>query len=352
MITRANQGIFGYTNRPDSYFESIAKWQKEYNQYDIPKENMAFASGVIPAMRIYLELFTKDDAKIMVQEPVYNPFFDIVKSTGRTLVSNPLIRDENGHYSMDFDDFEEKAKQGVDVIMLCSPHNPVGRAWTQEELKRLGELCLKYDIRILADEIHSDLMLDGKKHVCMATISPEVEKITTTLISPSKTFNLAGLQAATFIFDDVSKKEEYVSWLKTRDIARNNCFSIVSTIAAYEHGRQWLDQLLEYLADNMTFINDFCREYMPQLKPNRPDATYFCWIDARSLGMADKELESFLAKKAGIAIRGGGGFGYGGDGFIRFNTAAPRSIIEKALTQMKQAFEAENIISKQQSNIK
>ncbi len=334
---RADQGIFGYTWRTPKYFEAIAAWQQKRNGWlpDIAK--MAFAPGVVPGMRMVLTMFTQPGDKVLIQQPVYHPFADVVNSTGRQLVVSPLKRGENGYYTMDLEDFEAKAKDGAKYFILCNPHHPVGRCWTREELKQVGDICVKYGVEIISDEIHSDLMLDGHKHTCMASVSPEIAAITTTCIAPSKTFNLAGLQSSTIVFNDEAKKDAYVAELKRMDIARNNCFSLVATMEAYAHGKQWLDELLVYLGDNMRFIRSFCAERLPELKPSTPEATYLNWVDARALGMDDAELKKFCVEKAGVAFGEGTDFGIGGSGFLRLNAACPRSVIEKALTQMEQA---------------
>lgn len=336
---RADQGIFGYTFRPDKYFDLIANWQQKRNGYLPDVKKMAFALGVVPAMRMILNLFTKPEDRILIQQPVYHPFADVVENTGRELVVNPLLC-EDGYYRMDYKDFEEKAKTGIKYFILCNPHNPAGRCWSKEELEEVGELCIKYGISIISDEIHSDLMLNGHKHTMMASLSPEIAAITTTCIAPSKTFNLAGLQSATIIFDTEERKELYVSELKDMDIARNNCFSLIATMTAYENGEEWLEQLLVYLADNMKFIRDYCKENLPMLKPNNPEATYLCWIDARELHMTDEELLRFTVDKAGVAFGKGSDFGIGGSGYLRLNAACPRSVIKKALEQLKEAVDA------------
>ena len=291
---RANQGIFGYTWRTPKYFEAIAAWQQKRNGWLPDTEHMAFAPGVVPGMRMMLTMFTQPADKILIQQPVYHPFADVVNNTGRQLVVSPLKRDEDGRYTMDLEDFAKKAADGVKYFILCNPHNPVGRVWTREELKAVGDICVK-------------------------------------------TFNLAGLQSSTIVYDTVEHKDAYVAELKRMDIARNNCFSLVATMAASEQGEEWLDQLLVYLSGNMRFIREFCAEHLPELKPNAPEATYLCWIDARALGMDDAALKKFCVEKAGVAFGEGSEFGLGGSGFLRLNAACPRSVIQKALTQLEAA---------------
>ena len=335
---RADQGIFGYTYRPDEYFETVADWAQRRNGYRPDTGKMAFAPGVIPGMRIAMELFTKPGDKIIIQQPVYHPFADITGNTGRTLLVNQL-KCTDGHWEMDYEDFEEKAKEGAVWFILCNPHNPMGRVWTKEELKRVGDICLRYGVKIISDEIHSDLMLHGNHHTMMASVSPEIEAITTTYVAPSKTFNLAGLQSSTIIFDTVEHRDAYVTKLKEMDIARNNCFSLVATMAAYRYGEEWLSQLLPYIEGNMELIRTYCKENIPQLIPNDPQSTYLCWIDARPLGMTDDQLLRFMVDKAGVALGMGIEFGAGGSGFLRFNAACPRSVVREALERLKKAID-------------
>ncbi len=334
---RADQGIFGYTWRSPSYLEAIASWQKRRNGWDADTAKMAFSPGVVPGIQTALKMITEPGDQVLIQPPVYHPFAAVVEDTGRTLVQNPLLRDESGYYTMDFNDLEEKLKGGVKALILCNPHNPVGRSWTAEELKTVGDLCVRYGAEIISDEIHSDLMLDGHTHTCMAALSPEIAAITTTCIAPSKTFNLAGLQASTIVFNTVERRKACQKEQLKQHGGRNNCFSIVATIAAYTQGEEWLEQLLTYLSGNMDFIRTFCRERIPQLKPNTPEATYLNWIDARALGLDDEALMRFMVDKAGVAMNRGDGFGLGGSGFLRLNAACPRAVIEKALCQIEAA---------------
>lgn len=336
IIDRAKQGIFGYTFRPDEYFNSIADWQIKRNNYKPDTALMAFAPGVVPGMRFILQMFSAENDRIMITTPVYHPFTDIVLNTKRTLVNVPLVN-EKGIYKMNFEDIEAEFKKGIKFFIFCNPHNPVGRVWTKEELKTLTSLCLKYRVKIISDEIHSDLIFSGYKHIPIASISKEVEKITYTMIAPSKTFNLAGLQASTIIFPNEEEKNQYVFNLKEMDIARNNCFSLVATIAAYRKGEDWLNQVIEYIHGNMEFIYEYCKNKIPVLKPNIPEATYLCWIDASALKMNDDALQQFFVEKAGVAFSKGSDFGKGGSGFVRLNAAASRRVIEKALMQLDAA---------------
>ena len=334
---RADQGIFGYTSRRPEYFQSIANWQKRRNGWDADTEKMAFSPGVVPGIETALSFATKPGDRVLIQPPVYPPFSAVTQDNGRQLVLNPLKRDENGYYTMDFNHFEDQLKTGVKAMILCNPHNPVGRCWTREELTTIGELCVRYGVEIISDEIHSDLMLDGHKHIPMASLSPEIAALTTTCTAPSKTFNLAGLQASTIHFPTVERRKECQAQQLRDHGGRNNCFSIAATIAAYTDGEDWLEQLRVYLSGNMQFIRDFCAQRIPELKPNTPEATYLNWIDARALGLDDEALMRFMVDKAGVAMNRGDGFGAEGSGFLRLNAACARATLEKALTQIEQA---------------
>lgn len=335
---RAAQGIFGYTSRPDSYFQSIEQWLEQRHGWETDPQLMIHCPGVVPTLCLLIQNFTQPGDKIIIQSPVYYPFFDVVRSNGRTLVENPL-KNVNGYYEMDFDHLEAAAKNGAKLLILCSPHNPIGRVWKKEELVRLGEICLAYGVRVIADEIHSDLVFSGHKHTPFAMISEEFRKNTFSCIAPSKTFNLAGLQASVTIFPNKDDRDKFDQVLGDLDIRRNNCFSLVATEAAYRHGEEWLEQVKEYIEGNFAYIEDYCQRNIPQIQPNFPEGTYLVWFDCRQLGMDKDELHNFMLEEAGIAMDDG--FWFGGEyaGYMRMNVACPRSIIAKALEQWKNAIE-------------
>ena len=331
---RVEQGIFGYTHRPDEFFLAVKEWQEKRNAYSPDVEHMAFAPGVIPGIRTMIQAISQPEDGFIIQEPVYFPFRHIIEGTGRKVIVNPL-KCEKGRYLMDYEDFEEKAKCGAKFFVLCNPHNPVGRVWTKEELKKIGDTCLKYDIQIISDEIHGDLILNDNKHTVMAAVSPEIAAITTVCTAPSKTFNLAGLQSSTIIFNSMDNRNKYQDLLTQKDMSRNNCFSIVSTIAACKYGDEWLDQLRVYISENMSFVHNYLKENIPVLSMEIPEGTYLGWLDARGLGMTDEELLRFTVDKAGVAFGVGKSFGIGGSGFLRVNCATQRSVLEKAFSQLK-----------------
>jgi cystathionine beta-lyase len=245
---------------------------------------------------------------------------------------------------MDYEDFEEKAKSGVKWFLLCNPHNPVGRVWTVEELRKIGEICLKYRIQVIADEIHCELVYGGSKYTPFASISEEFSKNSITCIAPSKTFNLAGLQSSIIVFGNNEQKNRYDYLLQINDIKRNNCFSLVATEAAYRHGEEWLEQLRAYLKGNIDFVYNYCKENIPQIKPNIPEATYLIWMDCSELGLTQEELKEFTIDEARLAL----GLWYGEESsdHVRMNIACPRSVVEQALERLKTAVDELEKITK------
>lgn len=334
-IKKAQEGIWGYTSRPDSYFEAVQEWEKKRNQWDVDPSLMSWSLGVVPAMSAMIQLFSHVGDKILIQTPVYSEFYDIIESQNRVVVEN-LLQEKDGVWSIDFDDFKEKAKE-CKIFLLCNPHNPLGMVWTAEELKKMADICIEEDVLLISDEIHSDLIFHGKKHIPAATLSDHIAKRTITCVSATKTFNLAGLQASTTIFPNLEMKQKFDDYWNKLDIHRNNAFSSVAMEVAYKEGEEWLEQLLEYLSDNFDFIKEYCQTYIPKIKPNIPDATYLVWLDCRELGMDNEELHRFMIQDAKLGLNDGNTFGHHLNGFMRLNAACPRSVLQKALEQLQNA---------------
>ncbi len=335
---RTENGIFGYTVRPEAHYDAVCDFQKRRKNWDIDKDLMSFSLGVMPSICMMVRELTGPEDKVIIQTPVYRPFFNAVKEAHRELLENPL-KEVGGRYYMDYADLEEKAKQGAGYLILCSPHNPVGRVWTKEELERLGDICLRYGIKVIADEIHSDLILRGSTHTVFSSVSEELRKITTTCIAASKTFNLAGLQSSIIVFPDAGTKRNFdAAWARLH-IECNNCMSMAGTQAAFEYGEEWLDQLLEYVGDNVDLAVDYFNRYVPQIRPIRPEGTYLIWLDCRKLGLSGRQLTEFMVNKAGVAMSAGTYFGKNGEGFMRMNVACPKAQVEKALRQIRAAVE-------------
>ena len=335
---KAEEGIWGYTSRPDSYFEAVQQWQVRRNNWKPDTALMSWSLGVVPSLSAIVKLFSAEGDKVLIQTPVYSEFYDVVEAWGRTVVENKLV-EENGTWHVDFDDFAAKVKD-CSIFLLCNPHNPLGLVWEPEDLRKMAQLCMENGTLLVSDEIHSDLVFHGRRHTPTASLSPEIAKNVITCVSATKTFNLAGLQASTTIFPDAQKKGVFDRFWVGMDIHRNNAFSSVAMEAAYREGEEWLEQLLPYISANFDYIRDFCAKNIPQIKPNLPDATYLMWLDCRELGMTNEELRSFFIHKAGLGLNEGHTFAHSLSGFMRLNAACPRSTLEKAMHQLKAAVDS------------
>ncbi|MCY6369158.1 MalY/PatB family protein [Clostridium ganghwense] len=333
---RAEHGIFGYTKMSDSYKEAVCNWMEKRHDWKIKKDWLIHSPGVVPALSIIIREFTQPGDKIIIQSPVYYPFFDVVKENGRELICNSL-KQVDGKYVMDYEELESQIDEKVKLMILCSPHNPVGRVWKREELVKLGEICLKHNIKVISDEIHADLVYRGHKHIPFASISEEFAQNTITCFAPSKTFNIAGLQSALLSIPNKDDHKKFSAALGTLDIRRDNCFGAVATETAYTHGEEWLEQVLEYLEANLDFLIEYVEEKIPKIKVNKIEGTYLVWLDCRKLGMSKEELFQFMIKKAKVALDDGSWFGPEGEGFTRINIACPRVTLEEGLKRIENA---------------
>ncbi|RRN70888.1 pyridoxal phosphate-dependent aminotransferase [Peribacillus simplex] len=333
---RVEHGVYGYTLRPDSYMESIVSWLKRRHRWSIEKEWITHSPGVIPALSLAIQSFTQTGDKIIIQPPVYHHFARVIQANGREIVNNPL-KLENGHYSIDFADLEAKIDSTVKMLILCSPHNPIGRVWSKEELTRLGQICMKHNILVVADEIHCDFVYKTHTHIPFASISEEFANHSLTCIAPSKTFNLMGVQTSSIIIPNQQLRDRYDRELNTLSIGSPNIFGVVALEAAYRHGEEWLDQLLEYLQGNLEFTLNYFSKNIPQIKVIQPEGTYLVWLDCLELGFSVEELDEFMLRKARVAMNEGLIFGMEGKGFMRLNIACPRSMLKNALDGIEKA---------------
>ena len=336
---RLEQGIFGYTTRPSSYNESIVNWLDNRFSWKINQEWLMFSPAVITSISLLIQNLTQKNDKIMIQEPVYSPFHNIVESNERSLVISPLVKLDDGSYVMDYEDIESKIKD-VKIFILCNPHNPVGRVWTREELTRLGEICLKHNVLVISDEIHSDIILKNHKHTPFASISKEFRENTITCMAPTKTFNLAGLQSSFLVISNPYYYEVMDKAFSILDIKRNNAFSLVATEAAYNYGEDWLYELIKYIEDNVDFAIDYIKNHIPQLKVKKPEGTYLLWVDFSNLNVDKKDLKNALINKGRIALSDGSSFGIGGAGYYRINLACPRSMVLEGLKRIEFAIKS------------
>ncbi|OPX03590.1 MalY/PatB family protein [Geobacillus sp. LEMMY01] len=332
---RVEHGVFGYTVIPDSLKEAVCQWLERRHDWTIDPSWLVFAHGVVPAVAAAIEAFSEPGDRIIVFSPVYRPLFDLVRRHDRTLLFSPL-RLEEDNYAIDWDDLERKLPDAK-LLILCHPHNPGGKSWTKEELERLGELCLKHGVFVLSDEIHADLTLPPAKHTPFASLHPELAAQSATFRAPTKTFNLAGLQAAEVILPDESRRRAFRRVQQRHGFFTLNAFAIVGAEAAYRHGGPWLDALLDYLRQNIDMTVAYLAEHLPQLRPIRPQATYLVWIDCRGLGLSEAELKKRLLEKGKLAVEFGSKFGQEGVGFIRLNIACPRPTLEEGLRRLATA---------------
>jgi cystathionine beta-lyase len=333
---RLDHEILGYSYRPESYFNAFINWVSALHGWQIRKEWIEFSPGVVPALNICTLAYTSAGDEIIIQPPVYPPFYGAVNDHGRRLVFNPLI-ETGDSYAMDFAGLRRAITSHTRMLILSNPHNPVGKAWNREELDELTEICHEKGIIILSDEIHSDLTLPGVTHVPLASLSGKAASVTVTCMAPSKTFNLAGLSTSSLIIPDTALMEKYRQTLVGLHMHLGNIFGNVASEAAYTYGREWLVQMMDYVRGNVDLVMDFCRRSLPQIRPVRPEATYMIWLDCRAMGMNGAELNRFFVDSAGVGMNEGSRFGPGGEGFMRMNLACPRATVRKALEQIENA---------------
>lgn len=331
-------GIIGYNIIPDSFYDSIIKWVDKRYGWKIKKEWISFIPGIVPGISIATNEFTEVGDQILIQPPVYHPFYRVAENNNREIVENPLKLND-GNYQMDFKDMKEKITEKTKMAVLCSPHNPVGRVWTKSELEEFGKICLDNNIIIVSDEIHSDLILKGNKHVPTAMISDELAMNTITFMSPSKTFNIPGLFASVAIIANEDLRAKFNDRLEKWELTHANTFSVAGFTAAYNHGEEWLEQALAYLEDNIDFAVKYINENIDKVKVNKPEGTYLLWLDFNELGKTPEEVEDLLLNKGKVMLNNGAMFGPGGEGFFRLNIACPRSMLEDGLERIKLAVE-------------
>lgn len=333
---RLDHEICGYSFRPPEYFTTISAWMKNRHGWIIDNDWICFSPGIVPALNFCTLAYTKPGDSIIVQPPVYFPFFSAVEAHGRKLIFNNL-KESDGKYRMDFEQLMKIITPDTRMIMISNPHNPVGRIWTREELETLADICLRNNILILSDEIHSDLVMPGYKHIPLASLSEEIASKTITLIAPSKTFNLAGLSTSSVIISNPELRKSFNVIVENLHVGNGNLFGTIASVSAYTHGQEWLEQLITYLSGNIRIVEDFCRERIPQIIPVTTEATYMIWLDCRKLGMKGRELNSFFINQAGVGLNEGSTFGNGGEGYMRMNVATTRKTLHKALEQIEKA---------------
>ncbi len=328
---RVGHGIFGYTRVPDEYYEAVTGWFARRHGWTFPREWIMYTSGVVPAVSAVIKALTMPGDRVMVQTPVYNCFFSSIRNNGCVIVANPLMR-EGDTYRIDFDDMEQKiTSENVRVLLLCNPHNPAGRVWTRDELLRIADICLRHDVTVISDEIHCELVMPGHRYTPFASLGEAVAGKTVTCVSPSKAFNIAGLQIASIITADAKLRNRIDRAININEVCDVNPFGVAATIAAYNHGEEWLGQLLEYLHENYKYMREFCRKRLPQFPIMQLEGTYLVWMDCSALGMKSDALEQMLLDKAHLWLNAGTMYGAEGEGYMRWNIACPRAILKEAL---------------------
>ncbi len=333
----AEHGIFGYTGVKDAYFSAVHNWYAQRFSWETQRSWLVTTPGVVFAIAIAIRAFTQKGDAILIQQPVYYPFANKVTENDRQLVVNPLVL-KNGRYEMDFADMERKiVDYHVKMLLLCSPHNPVGRVWTKEELLRVGEICQKHGVLVVSDEIHADFTYAGHTHRVFASVKSEFADFTITCTAPSKTFNLAGLQNSNIFIPNRQLRHAYKKELSACGCGGTNCMGMAACQAAYEAGADWLEQLKQYLAGNLAYIRQFLREKLPDIALIEPEGTYLVWLDLRKLGLTEQQQRQLIVQDAKLWLDTGTLFGQGGEGFERINIACPRTTIEQAMQRLEHA---------------
>ncbi len=337
LKSAAENGIFGYSDSKEDYFQAVSGWFRKHFDWEVDRSWLIKTPGVVFAIAMAVRAFTEEGDAVLIQQPVYHPFLASIKNNRRMPVNNPL-KLVDGHYEIDFEDFERKAaRHQVKLFILCSPHNPVGRVWREWELRRLGDICVKHGVRIVSDEIHGDFVYPGYRHMVLSSLSEEYAQITITCTAPSKTFNLAGLQASNIFIPNRELREKFRETIEAAGYGQINLMGMAACQAAYEGGEEWLSQLKAYLLENLNFVRGFLETRLPGVRLIEPEGTYLVWLDFRELSLSEEEREDLIVNKARLWLDSGGMFGPEGRGFERVNIACPRSILEKAFLQLERA---------------
>lgn len=341
FITEALQNriahpIFGYPSEPPGYLPSIVNWLRGLHGWDISAEWLSYIPGIVTGIGLAVNVFTEPGDKVIIQPPVYHPFRIVPEANGRVIVNNPL-KLVDGCYEMDFEQLETVMDDKCRLFILCNPHNPAGVVWSRDALIRLAEICSRRGILVISDEIHADMTLYGNKHIPFATVSEPAAQNSITFGAPSKTFNIAGIVSSYAVVPNEDIRKKFFSWLSANGLNHANLFAPIVTEAAYTEGGEWLRQMLLYLEGNVDFVLEYLQAHIPAIKAMRPQASFLVWLDCRDLNLSHRKLVDLFVKRAGLALNDGELFGPGGKGFMRMNVGCPRSVLQKALEQLKQA---------------
>ena len=342
LMERMKHPIFGYTSEPAEYRPAICDWIAEHHGWEVKSEWLSYIPGIVKGIGMVINVFMKEDEKVIIQPPVYHPFRLVPQKNHREVVLNPLRELPGGGYEMDFENLEAVCDDKCRILILSNPHNPAGIVWPRETLERLASFCHSRGIIVISDEIHCDMALFGNRHIPFASVSPEAAACSITFGAPSKTFNIAGIVSSYSVVPNDSLRHRFHEWMEANEMNAAPLFSPIATIAAFRKGEEWRKQMLEYVEGNINFLTDYCRENMPKIKPLRPQASFLVWLDCRSLGLDHDQLIDLFINKAGLALNDGEMFNPGGQGFMRLNVGTPRKILKSALDRLHKAI-SENL---------
>lgn len=335
LIERAKHAIYGYSEVKTPYFDILKKWMQKHHNWDIQRKWLIKTPGVVFALAMAVKAYTEPGDAVLIQQPVYYPFSEVIKDNGRNVVSNTLYLGEDNRYHIDFEDFEQKIVENqIKLFLLCNPHNPVGRVWTKEELTRLGDICVKYHVTVVSDEIHEDFVFKGK-HQVFANIKKEYEDITVTCTAPSKTFNIASLMISNILIPNPELKRKFKHQMDAAGISQLNVLGLVACEAAYEHGEEWYQAMKNYVKENIEFVKQYVEKQLPGVKMVEHEGTYLVWLDFRGTGLSVEELDDKIINQAKLWLDSGKIFGSCGEGFQRINVACPRKVLEEAMERIK-----------------
>ena len=335
LIERAKHAIYGYSDVKTPYFEILKKWMQKHHDWDIQRKWLIKTPGVVFALAMAVKAYTEPGDAVLIQQPVYYPFSEVIKDNGRNVVSNTLYLGEDNRYHIDFEDFEQKIVENqIKLFLLCNPHNPVGRVWTKEELTRLGDICVKHHVTVVSDEIHEDFVFKGK-HQVFANVKKEYEDITVTCTAPSKTFNIASLMISNILIPNPELKQKFKKQLDAAGISQLNVLGLVACETAYEHGEEWYQAMKIYVKANIEFVKQYVEEQLPGVKMVEHEGTYLVWLDFRETGLSVEELDDKIINQAKLWLDSGKIFGSCGEGFQRINVACPRKVLEEAMDRIK-----------------
>lgn len=334
----ADHPIYGYTCTYDAYWQSIIDWQRRRNGFDFTRDEVTFVAGIVTGLGLAVNFFTRPGDKIVIQQPVYHPFKDVIAGNGRVMVDNPLLPDQAGLYRMDLEGLERIFEhEHPRMLVLCNPHNPAGIAWPVDVLRQVARLAHKHGVIIFSDEIFGDLMLYGHKHTPMATVSDEAAAVTVTCGAPSKTFNIAGLKSSWCVVKNPELRQPFFRWIETNELCNANMTSIIATEAAYRNGEQWLDECLRYIEGNIDLIVQYCHQHLPGIVAVKPQAGFLLWLDCTGLGLEHEQVVDLFVNRARLALNEGSMFGPAGRCHMRLNVGTPRAVIQQALQRLHAA---------------